>query len=207
MESINFRKTNQMKTRNKIWKWSMLSALALLLSGTIISCSKDELTSAELIEKHHLIGNYIFQVTPTFEIGGKALAKGEVEGTITHEGNGVLRLKYDKFIADPMPFEMSVDLKMTISERGDLLLVKNVMGDNNFIASLVEGSGGIDPDDVPGGLEVPIEQLLNGIDSKGKSEVTGVIYLLENGKIEYALDLYPNIGLPLVIKIKSIEKL
>ncbi len=181
--------------------------LALTFGLLFQSCKKDEINNEQIIEEYGLTGNFIFEVKPTLVLGNTVLTKGEIEGLVTHEGNGVLRLRFAKFNASPMPFEMTVDLQMTLLDRKDFIQVNNLKGKSNFIAIKPEDSGDINPDDVPGGFELTEEQLKNGISSKGNSEVKGTIKKLEDGNIQYDLTLDPKVGLPITIKIKSVRKL
>lgn len=182
--------------------------LLLLLSGLMLfSCSKeDEDTGGTtLIKQYGLTGQYRFQVIPTM-MGTIPIATGTVDGIVSDEGNGVLRLRFNGFRANPMPFEMSVDASFTISETAKGLLVQNVEGKSFFDAD--PPAGGADPDGDPG-FEIPEEALKIGLHSNGKSKLTGTIDKNPNGSgaMQYDLKLDPAVSLPVVVIIKSVQKL
>ena len=179
-----------------------------LLSGLMLfSCSKeDEDTGGStLIKQYGLTGQYRFQVIPTM-MGTIPIATGTVDGTVSDEGNGVLRLRFNGFRANPMPFEMSVDASFTISETAKGLLVQNVEGKSFFDAD--PPADGADPD-VDTGFEIPEEALKKGLHSNGKSKLTGTIDKNPNGSgaMQYDLKLDPAVSLPVVVIIKSVQKL
>ncbi len=182
--------------------------LFFLLSGLMLfSCSKeDEDTGGStLIKQYGLTGQYRFQVIPTM-MGTIPIATGTVDGTVSDEGKGVLRLRFNGFRANPMPFEMSVDASFTISETAKGLLVQNVEGKSYFDAD--PPAGGADPDVDPG-FEIPEEALKKGLHSNGKSKLTGTIDKNPNGSgaMQYDLKLDPAVSLPVVVIIKSVQKL
>lgn len=182
--------------------------LFFLLSGLMLfSCSKeDEDTGGStLIKQYGLTGQYRFQVIPTM-MGTIPIATGTVDGTVSDEGNGILRLRFNGFRANPMPFEMSVDASFTISETAKGLLVQNVEGKSFFDAD--PPVGGADPDVDPG-FEIPEEALKKGLHSNGKSKLTGTIDKNPNGSgaMQYDLKLDPAVSLPVVVIIKSVQKL
>lgn len=182
--------------------------LLFLFSGLLLfSCSKeDEDTGGStLIKQYGLTGQYRFQVIPTM-MGTIPIATGTVDGRVSDEGNGVLRLRFNGFRANPMPFEMSVDASFTISETAKGLLVQNVEGKSYFDAD--PPAGGADPDVDPG-FEIPEEALKKGLHSNGKSKLTGTIDKNPNGSgaMQYDLKLEPAVSLPVVVIIKSVQKL
>jgi len=173
----------------------------------LFSCSKeDEDTGGStLIKQYGLTGQYRFQVIPTM-MGTIPIATGTVDGAVSDEGNGILRLRFNGFRANPMPFEMSVDASFTISETAKGLLVQNVEGKSFFDAD--PPAGGADPDKDPG-FEIPEEALKKGLHSNGKSKLTGTIDKNPNGSgaMQYDLKLDPAVSLPVVVIIKSVQKL
>ncbi|WP_433896380.1 hypothetical protein [Sphingobacterium mizutaii] len=182
--------------------------LFFLLSGLMLfSCSKEDedIGGSTLIKQYGLTGQYRFQVIPTM-MGTIPIATGTVDGTVSDEGNGVLRLRFNGFRANPMPFEMSVDASFTISETAKGLLVQNVEGKSFFDAD--PPAGGADPDVDPG-FEIPEEALKKGLHSNGKSKLTGTIDKNPNGSgaMQYDLKLDPAVSLPVVVIIKSVQKL
>lgn len=182
--------------------------LFFLLSGLMLfSCSKEDedIGGSTLIKQYGLTGQYRFQVIPTM-MGTIPIATGTVDGTVSDEGNGVLRLRFNGFHANPMPFEMSVDASFTISETAKGLLVQNVEGKSFFDAD--PPAGGADPDVDPG-FEIPEEALKKGLHSNGKSKLTGTIDKNPNGSgaMQYDLKLDPAVSLPVVVIIKSVQKL
>lgn len=190
-------------TRN----WIMPSVLILISLLSFNACKKDnKLSSQEIIEKYALSGLYEFRVSPTIVFTDSPLAQGKAEVNISHDGQGNLRLQFDDFQAGVMPFIMSVDIKMKAYESKNSIELRSIAGENNFIAQLPDGSTGIDPDDTPGGIVVPEDALNKGLHSQGKSVAKGTI-VVKNGNPTFTIDLEPNVGLPLVIKLKSLEKL
>lgn len=182
--------------------------LFILLSGLILfSCSKEdeETSGSTLIKQYGLTGQYRFQVIPTM-MGTIPIATGTVDGTVSDEGNGILRLRFNGFRANPMPFEMSVDASFTISETAKGLLVQNIEGKSFFDAD--PPAGGADPDVDPG-FEIPEEALKKGLHSNGNSKLTGTIDKNPNrsGAMQYDLKLDPAVSLPVVVIIKSVQKL
>lgn len=193
-----------MKTNLKITSRVLAMLIALsLLNG----CSKnDELTGEELIKKHELAGTYKIEITP--KMMGRKVTFGEHEAKFIDEGNGILRLTFSKFNRPPMPFEMSVDVRMRVKQgANDDLILENIGGD--FDANLPEGAGAIDPDKVPPGIELPPEALKKGLHSNGKSTISGKYGLLEDTSLgkQFDLELEPNISLPVTVHIRTIKKL
>ncbi|MGV8093674.1 MAG: hypothetical protein AB2L24_17585 [Mangrovibacterium sp.] len=182
--------------------------LLLLFYVGLSSCSKEveEENSASLIKKYGLAGKYRFQVIPTL-MGTVPMTTGTIDGTLTDEGNGVLRLRFTRFNAPPMPFNMTVDLQMTFTESSRGLHVHNVEGKSFFDADPPEGVDEIDPDDVPGGMEIPSEALKEGLHSNGKSVVSGEYKPAPDGTMQFDLELDPAVGLPVIIRIETLKKL
>lgn len=189
-----------MKINNKKQKIVQLFII-FLFTVIVCSCSKDDDNIGEdLIEQYDLVGNYNFNVTPTL-MGGNVVTKGTIYGVITDEGNGVLRLRFNGFHASPMPFEMSVDVQFTVTESSSGLLVHAVEDKGYFDAD--PPAGGVDPD-AETGFEIPDEAQEQGLHSNGKSIISGV-YKNETKQLDFELD--PAIGLPVIVKIQTIQKL
>lgn len=197
-----------MNVENIHRKLYLMPALMLLLSGLIFSsCSKedDDTRGSTLIKQYGLTGKYRFQVMPTM-MGTIPIATGTVDGTVTDDGNGVLRLRFSGFRANPMPFEMSVDAQFTVSETAKGLMIQSIDGKGFFDAD--PPVGGVDPNDDPG-FEIPEEALQQGLHSNGKSKISGVFEKNPNGSgtMQYDLKLDPGIALPVIVIIKSVQKL
>lgn len=186
-----------------------LITLLILLFGTFLlsSCSKDvdEIKPKTLFEQYDLLGKYRFRVTPLM-MGTMPITTGKIDGTITDEGNGILRLRYNKFRANPMPFEMTVDLQFTITEKENEFTVHNVEGKSFFNAD--PPAEGVGPIDIPG-IELPPGAEHQGLKSNGKSKISGFIKKTvdPSDSIKFNLKLDPAVGLPVVISILSLEKL
>ncbi len=190
-----------MKTIVKKW-FSIPGLLLLLCTLGFNSCSEEDETvdSATLIKRYGLVGAYTFSVSPL--LGGIAVTTGTINGTITDEGNGVLRLVYSGFQASPMPFAMSVDVQMTLSESSKGLTVHNVDGKGFFDADPPD-----DPSSVGDVWELPEEALAQGVHSGGASVISGEYKAATDGNMQFDLVLDPAVNLPVTISIKTIKKL
>lgn len=190
-------------------KW-MGILLMLMITVFFVGCSKndDVKDSATLIKEYNLAGNYKVEITPKL-MGTTAVTTGKHNAELTDEGNGVLRLRYSGFRAAPMPFEMSVDLKMSVKLiSNDKLEIVNIGGD--FDADLPKGTGVINPDDMPNGITLPDEALKNGLHSNGKSTISGKYHKISgsnNESMNFEWEVEPNIGLPIIISIVTISKI
>ncbi|WP_312137077.1 hypothetical protein [Sphingobacterium sp.] len=179
------------------------------LAGIIFfsSCSKndDDVGGDTLIKRYGLTGKYRFQVTPTM-MELFPVTTGSIDGTVTDEGNGVLRLRFSKFRANPMPFDMTVDAQFTVAETAKGLKIHNVEGTGYFDAD--PPAGGTKPGENPG-FEIPEEALQQGLHSNGKAKITGLFEKNPDGSgsMQYDLKLDPGVALPVVVMIKSIQKL
>lgn len=196
---------NKMKTirTKKIW---ILGILLIGLSPSFTSCSNDDdgPSSVSLIEEYNLPGTYSIEISSAF-MGNTPIASGTHQAVMTNEGNGILRLQFGGFNTPPMPFVMSVDVQMTFNKSNQKLIVHNVDGNSYFDANVPPGVE-IDPNNLPPGLELPPEALENGLHSNGNSIVSGEYKMLD-GTMQFNLDIDPAIGLPIIINIKTIEKL
>ena len=194
-----------MKTKQHIF---FTVFLALFLSLTGCKDELEDIEGARLIQEYNLAGRYKIQITPKM-MGIFAVTSGEHDAEFIDEGDGVLRLKFTGFKKDPMPFEMSVDILMLIKPgaKGGLR-VENIGGD--FDADLPEGKSVIDPNDAPDGIEIPKDALTKGIHSNGGSFISGNYKMMDNPDntqaMNFDLNLEPNVGLPVVIAIRTNRK-
>ncbi|PCH73164.1 MAG: hypothetical protein COB98_11005 [Flavobacteriaceae bacterium] len=183
--------------------------LFILLSLTGCNKELEDIDGETLIEQYQLSGRYKIQITPKM-MGIAAITTGAHDAILTHEGGDVLRLKFTGFQKSPMPFKMSVDILMRIKPgpKGSLR-IENIGGD--FDADLPEGASVINQDDLPPGMEIPEDALVNGLHSNGDSFIAGVYEKMETPTGEKLLNfnwnLDPNVGLPVVINIKTIKKM
>lgn len=178
----------------------------------LAGCSKDKaekMNSAALIERYDLAGNYKIQITPRM-MGTTPVATGIHDAELIDEGNGVLRLYFTGFKTSPMPFVMSVNMRMKLHKgSGEEIVVENLGGD--FDADLPGGQSAIDPDDAPPGIQLPEQALAEGFHSNGASEIEGKYKRIENGdgeqQMNFDWELHPNISLPVTVQIKTLYKL
>lgn len=174
--------------------------LLFFIGISISSCSKDDDNDGQsLIEQYGLAGTYTAQITPSF-MGSNPMASGEHTVYFEDLGNGKLRMHFEKFQADPMPFEMTVDISMSVKQ-----------GPNNSI--LLEGTGGsfkalppsgeeIDPEEVPGGIQLPPGSE-GGLSSDQASIIGTYTEIEKDGQkaLRYDLNLTPGVPLPIEILI------
>ncbi len=179
--------------------YTMLIATALLFT----KCDKedDKASGAELIKEYKLAGKWKIQISP--HLGAKQLTTGEHEAMIDDEGDGILRLHYKGFRAKPMPFEMSVDVKMKVTEGSDGTLTLEKIDGGTFDADRPAGAGPIDPSKLPDGVQFPKEALKKGVHSKN-AVVSGTYNTTSN---TFDLTLEPNVPMPVQVKIRSIKKI
>lgn len=196
-----------MKTAKRHSIFTMLLATLFLFTN----CSKEleDLNGASIIEQQNLAGKYIIQISPKL-MGLAAITTGEHEAELIHEGDGILRLKFSGFREKPMPFQMSVDIRMRAKPGSNGgLLIENIGGD--FDADLPDGVDVIDPNDAPDGIEIPEDALVNGLHSNGQSTITGKYHMINtpNGKdaMNFDWQLQPNVGLPVVVAIQTKRKI
>ncbi|MBD1431365.1 hypothetical protein H8B06_00885 [Sphingobacterium sp. DN00404] len=179
-----------------IYKWMLLFFIGVSIS----SCSKeDDNDGQSLIEQYGLAGTYTAQIIPSF-MGSNPMASGEHTVYFEALGDGRLRMLYEKFRADPMPFEMTVDINMSVKQ-----------GPNNSI--LLEGTGGTfkalppkgeetDPEDIPDGIQLPPGS--EGGVSSDQASITGTYAEIEKDgqkALRYDLNLTPGVPLPIEILI------
>lgn len=187
----------------KLLSYTLKASILLFLLLGFGSCSKEneDLNSADLIQRYGLAGAYTFQVTP-LAMGLSPVTSGTINGLITHEGNGVLRLVYSGFQEAPMPFAMSVDIQFTVRESPKGLSVEHVPGKGYFNAD--KPDNGIPIDDI---WELPPDAVKEGVHSNGKSITTGDILNLGKEKQQFDLKLDPAVNLPVAISIRTLKKI
>ncbi len=179
--------------------------LTLLSCFIIFSCSKedDTISSAALIEQYNPMGTYTFSVSPT--MGGATVTTGTVKGSITNEGNGVLRLVFSGFQASPMPFSMQVDVQFALDLSGNNIIINPKEGKGFFSAMPPENTTSVNDNPMLGNL--PEYALENGLYSEGKSIISGFYKPDKNGDMQFELTLNPAVELPVIVKITSLNKL
>lgn len=133
----------------------------------------------------------------------KPIATGKHEIVIEDLGNGEVRLTFEQFQEPPMPFMMSMDLKISV-KRGDTSTL-NLEGKNGIFKAESPSGGAIDPNDVPSGVVIP-EGSENGMNSE-KATVTGVYKIQDAQNGQFELKVVPGIPMPVHVVIKTLEKL
>lgn len=194
----------KIKKRNQPILKSIYLLICLFLS---ISCSNDEgaIDSATLIEQYKPMGTYVLTVSP--KIGAASVASGIINGNITEEEKGILRLKFSNFQADPMPFVMSVDVQFSLVDAVGGITIQNIPNKGFFDANPPSGSDEIDPEEVTDGLNLSEEDLENGLHSNGASKISGFYKSDTDGSMQFNLELDPAVGLPVVIHISTQKKI
>lgn len=177
----------------------------LILSVSFWGCSdSDDESGQDLITSYQLAGTYRAQITPTF-MSSSPITTGEHTIKIEDLGNGSIRLFFDKFQKEPMPFQMTVDINMKVSKGSGNTLV--LTGENGTFKAEPPSGGAIDPNDVPPGIQLP-EGSEGGMTSS-KATIKGKFGEIEkDGKtaMRFDLDLTPGIALPIQILIYTHEK-
>lgn len=180
--------------------------LFLPLPGLFYACGGGEgRTPAELIRSYGLVGDYRAQITPSF-MGTTAVATGEHTIHIADAGGGSIRLFFEGFRVEDMPFAMTVDIRMAVSEGGGNSLILN--GDGGIFRADPPESGSVDPDELPSGIVLP-EGGENGLYSDSAT-IRGIYGEIEkDGRTSYRFDLSltPGIPLPIEVLIYTHEKL
>lgn len=182
-------------------KWIVL----FIFLGTFWGCSNsDDENGQDLIISYQLAGTYRAQITPTF-MGSSPITTGEHTISIEDLGNGSIRLFFDKFQKNPMPFQMTVDINMKVSKgSGNTLLLS---GENGTFKAEPPSGGAIDPNDIPPGIQLP-EGAESGMKSS-KASIKGNFGEIDkdgNTAMRFDLDLTPGIALPIQILIYTHEK-
>lgn len=197
---MNIKKSNQPIIK------SIYLLICLFLS---ISCSNDDDDGAKdsvtLIEQYKPMGTYLLTVSP--KIGNSSIATGTINGNITQEEKGILRLKFSNFQEDPMPFVMSVDVQFSLVDAAGGITVQNIPNKGFFDADPLSGSDDIDPDEATDGLNLSEEDLENGLHSNGTSIISGFYESDTDGIMQFNLELDPAVGLPVVIHISTENKI
>lgn len=175
----------------------------IAISVCLVSCSDDDNSKGNmnLISQYDLSGTYNIEINPSF-MGNTSVATGTHQAVFTDEGNGVLRLQFGGFNAPPMPFVMAVDVQMKFNESGEKLIVNNVEGKGFFDANVPPG--GIDPNSLPPGINIPQDAIQNGLHSNGASSISGE-YNKETKQFQLQID--PAVGLPIIVNVKTTEKI
>lgn len=182
-----------------MFKTKSTYCIFFLLAALLLSCNKDkdEVDGKALIQKYNLAGTYSAQITPAY-MGTTPMASGEHIVYLEDAGNGQLRLHYEKFRAEPMPFEMTVDITMTVKQGpGNTVVLEGSKG--TFKAEPPNGEE-IDPDDLPDGIQLP-EGSEGGLFSD-QAAVSGIFAEVEkDGRKAWRYDLKLTPGVPLPIEI------
>lgn len=183
----------------------LLIPICILLLG-LSSCKDDSDDSVEnLIEQYQLAGTYRAQITPSF-MGTTPMTTGEHTIKIEDLKNGTIRLYFDNFKKDPMPFLMTVDIKMKVSKGSGNSLV--LVGENGIFRADPPNGGSVNPEDIPSGIQLP-EGAEKGMNSS-QAQIKGLFGEIEkNGEkaLRFDLDLTPGIALPIQILIYTREKI
>lgn len=172
----------------------------------VVSCKKDkEPSSADLIKEYGLAGTYKAQITPSF-MGTTPMASGEHTLKMEDIGNGKIRMYYNKFQEAGMPFEMTVDITMTV-KRGasNSLLLEGK--DGLFRADPPDGNT-INPDDIMPGIQLP-DGAENGMRSE-QASITGTYSEMEKDGVKalrFDLNLTPGLPLPVQVLIYTKQKI
>lgn len=190
-----------MKGTRTIW-WTMPFIITIAVAG----CKKDNEDNAQaLIEKHGLVGTFTAQITPAF-MGTSPMTSGEHTVYFEDLGNGKIRMHYEKFQADPMPFEMTVDITMDVKAGSNNTVI--VEGKNGTFRAEPPNGEEIDPDDLPDGIQLP-EGSEGGL-SSNQASVSGTFAQIEkDGQTawRYDLNVIPGVPLPIEILIYTKGKL
>lgn len=178
----------------------------LLASISMFSCKKGEQDNTpDPAAIQSMTGSFSTQITPAF-MGTSPMATGEHTIHISDLGNGQLRLKFDKFQAAPMPFEMTVDIVMSVTNGP--ANSKLLTGKNGSFKAVPPNDGSIDPNTIPRGIQLP-PGAENGL-SSDKATLSGVFAEIEKDgekKWRYDLQLSPGVPLPIEVLIYSKNKL
>lgn len=139
-------------------------------------------------------------------MGTSPVATDEHNIQVEDLGNGKIRLSYEKFRAAPMPFEMSVNIVLSVSQGpGNTLLLEGK--DGSFLATPPDGDP-IDPDDIPSGIQLP--DGAEGGMSSDHATIAGIYGEIEKDGQKawrYDLDLTPGIALPIQVLIYTHQKI
>lgn len=188
-----------------------MKKIVFLISVSILllfqySCKDDnDETAQSLVEQYQLAGTYRAQITPSF-MGTSPMTSGEHNIKIEDIGNGNIRLFFDKFKKEPMPFLMTVDINLKITKGAGNTLA--IVGENGIFRADPPNGETIDPEDIPSGIQLP-EGAEGGMVST-QAKIKGVFGEIEKeGKtaLRFDLDITPGIALPIQILIYTHEKI
>ncbi len=183
-----------------------MKKIILYLASSIIifSCKKNKEESSDLVQEFGLSGIYNAQITPAF-MGTTPMASGEHTINIEDAGNGKIRLHYNKFREPEMPFEMTVDITMTVKRgSGNTLVLEGK--DGLFRADPPDGEE-INPDDIMPGIQLP-DGAEKGLKSN-QATIKGSYGEIEKHGVKamrFDLDLTPGVPLPVQILIYTKTK-
>lgn len=187
------------RIKNTLW-------IGVLISLQFVSCSKDknEANGDAIIKKYNLAGTYIAQITPAY-MGTTPMASGAHTVQFQDLGNGELRMYFEKFRAEPMPFEMTADITMKV-EKGVNNLVAFEGANGVFRAEPPNGQS-IDPNDIPDGIKLP-EGSENGLSSRQATVLGTYAEIEKEGQktLRFDLKLTPGVPLPIEILIYTKNK-
>lgn len=180
--------------------------LVLFFAGSMLSgCKKDDQSAGDLIREYKLAGTYKAQVTPSF-MGTSPIATGEHTIKIEDQGNGQIRLFFDKFREAGMPFMMTVDINMTVKKGDNNSLL--LEGKNGLFRADPPDGGSIDPNDIVPGIQLP-DGAENGMRSE-KASITGTYGEIEKDGVKalrFDLNLTPGLPLPVQVPIYTKQKI
>jgi hypothetical protein len=181
------------------WIWVLFIGIGLL------SCKKDNDDGQSLVEKYGLSGTFTARITPSF-MGTNPVATGEHQIRFEDLGDGRIRMFFEKFRADPMPFEMTVDITMTVKKGpGNSLVLEGK--DGIFRADPPDGNT-IEPDDFIPGIQLP-DGAENGM-SSSQASISGTYEETEKDgekALRYNLNVNPGLPLPIQVLIYTRHKI
>ncbi|MBX2922547.1 MAG: hypothetical protein KF746_10180 [Chitinophagaceae bacterium] len=191
--------------RGKLMKY--ICWIAFFSAGLLFAaCKKDKNESAsDLIKQYKIAGTYSAQITPSF-MGTNPVATGEHPIRFEDLGDGRIRMFFEKFRQDPMPFMMTVDIIMTVKKGpGNSLVLEGK--DGIFRADPPDGNA-IDPDDFIPGIQLP-DGAENGMASS-QSSISGTYEETEKDgekALRYNLNVNPGLPLPIQVLIYTRHKI
>lgn len=201
-----FEKCIHANSVNLITKIIMMKKIVFFILGCVMlfSCKKDKKDDADLVKEYALAGTYIAQITPSF-MGTTPMASGEQTIYIEDAGDGKIRLQYNKFREQGMPFEMTVDITMTVKRGSANTLV--LEGKNGLFRADPPDGGSINPDDIMPGIQLPDGAEAGMISNN--AIITGLYGEIEKDGIKmprFDLVLTPGLPLPVQISIYTKQK-
>lgn len=182
---------------SKIKLFIVFAILTSLLSFTACTDEIDDMNASQLIDSYGLAGKYQGQVTPSF-MGLAPITTGKKEMYFEKQSDGTLKLHFEGFREDPMPFVMTVDITIEVRKGSNNTLILSGK-DGTFRADPPDGKP-IDPSKVPPGIQLP-EGTEGGMISNIAS-ITGTYGEIEkDGEKALRFDLKLTPGLPLPVEI------